>query len=172
MGMCATYYALTDGELAEYQSSLENDTEVYYELTDSLYETEHSLDLDKLWDGLHFLLTGFASYDDDESVKTPEQNALYQGFFGQEHWDTDFVMTGVVNHSEMANIVKALESVDIDERLNHVDFNDFTEKDIYPNFWGDVDDGTIQMLKEYFLGFKTFYQTALSNGRLVLMVIR
>lgn len=181
MGIYASYYAIDDNKTKEYQTLLSsNDNAVQQQAFDDLfslrdnedYYKNHYLDLDKLWDGLHFLLTGCASYDDDETVKTPAQNALYDGFFGQEAVHDDGLH--FTDKTRVVDIVKALESIDIEALLADIDFETFAEADLYPDIWDDIDDEMEEIcddFRHYFAKFKQFYQNALTNNRSVLITI-
>lgn len=90
MGMYASYYAIDDSQTKEYKVLLSNnDDDSVEEFFENLEKFDDGIDnedresLDKLWDGLHFLLMSFAIYDDEDEVKTPEQIALHQGFLAQ-----------------------------------------------------------------------------------------
>lgn len=178
MGVYANYYAIDDNQVKEYKALLlNNDDDSVEEFFENLEELddkigdEYYANLDKLWDGLHFLLTGFASYDDEDEVKTPEQIALYQGFFGTDPLNDEGV--SLLNADKVANVVNALNKVDIDELIEQADFAKFEEADIYPSIWDDEDeyDEIREELAEYFEKFKSFYQSALKNHLSVLIVI-
>lgn len=178
MGIIADYYALSDDELHQCREILQSedrgkgwfDFQKY--VSDNFYSTDNTVYLDKFWDGLHFLLTGYASYNDDPSNKSFEQIVLYDGFFGQmDVADKLDVSVRYISKFRVADIVKALEGMNIDELLKEADFNAFNEADIYPNFWHNIDDDMIGGLKDLFEKFKQFYQTALKNNRSVLITI-
>ena len=169
MGMYASYYAIDDSQAKEYKALLSNnDDDSVEEFFENLEELDDNIDdedfanLDKLWDGLHFLLTGFASYDDEDEVKTPEQIALYQGFFGTDALSDEGVY--LLDADNVANVVNALNKVDIDKLIKQADFTKFEEADIYPSIWDDEDecDEIGEELAEYFEQFKRFYQNVLN----------
>lgn len=179
MGIYASYYAINDNQANEYKALLakngEDSTEQFFESLEELDDNEEFLeenyaDLDKLWDSLHYLLTGFDSDDDHNANKTPEQLALYYGFFGTEELSDEGVY--LLTADKITNVVRALESVNIDELLEKVDFDKFRKADLYPDIWYNEDkDDLADELKEYFESFKQFYQTALKNNRSVLITI-
>lgn len=176
MGICATYYALSDDQLQACRTSIQGDAAVYYQLTGALYDTEHCMDLDKLWDGLHFLLTGCTGYDgkhyDGTGGKTPEQIALYDGFFGRTDLADGLDMPiRVLDKARVADTVQALEKTDIDDLIRHMDLAVFDEKQIYPGYWQHDADEMPDLFREAFCGFKHFYKTALKNGRSILVAI-
>ena len=58
MGMCATYRYLSDKNLKELKSYYGIEDKISEEIEDSHEEVELSLDIDKMWDVLHFMLMG------------------------------------------------------------------------------------------------------------------
>lgn len=86
--------------------------------------------LDKMWDGLHFLLTGVsaASPRDDDPLS---ESVVGVHVFGGE----DFV--GCTENDELQTIIEALESLDRDEVIGAADFTAFAKAGIYPNIWDD-----------------------------------
>lgn len=180
MGMLASYHALTDQQMVQAKEILSNPSDDsvidFMEFVNGFDDTEHYADLDKLWDGLHFLLTRFGRIQSQSNHQTPAQIALYQGFFGQDTLTSEFVVSMPIrflDKSKVADVVFALERIDIDGLLADVDFLDFDKADIYPNFWANLDDKEqmCAMLKDCFAQFRQFYQTALKNNRSVLIII-
>lgn len=180
MGIYASYYAVSEKQASDCQSWLMSENkdiqqkafdELFSLVDDEAYRQNHYFDLDKLWDGLHFLLTGCASYDDDESIKTPAQNALYMGFFGQEPLSDDGI--SLLNADKVADVVSALNQIDIDKLLDNVDFEKFSEAELYPSIWEYEDEyeEICDELRYYFENFKQFYQNTLKNNRSVFIFI-
>lgn len=174
MGIYASYYAIDESQVNKYKTLLANNdddsTEDFFESLEEIEDDTNYTDLEKLWDGLHFLLTGFASYDDENDNKTSEQIALYDGFFGSEPLNDEGV--SLLNADKVADVVNALNHIDIDKLLEDVDFDDFTKADLYPDIWYNEDKEDLSdELKAYFINFKQFYENALKNGRSVLIVI-
>ena len=168
MGMLASYHALTDEQMTqakEILSSSSDDSAIdFMEFVNEFDDTEHYADLDKLCDGLYFLLTRFGRAQSQSNNQTPAQIAMYQGFFGQDTLTSEFALSMPIrflDKSKVADVVLALERIDIDSLLADVDFLDFDKADIYPNFWGNLDDKQkmCAMLKDCFAEFKNFYQT-------------
>lgn len=129
MGMLACYMSLSD-ELADELCTFEND-----EIIDKVEEiAEKNLcpvyEMDKLWNGLHFLLTG-------TSASTPiEGNHLSEAIVGVHVLDTkDFI--GVIGSDELHPIIKELEGVNIDKLHESFKPSILKKKKIYPNIWSD-----------------------------------
>ncbi|AWY20791.1 YfbM family protein [Moraxella bovis] len=176
MGIYASYYAVDDNQVKEFKALLSEDdddnVELFFECLEEFEDDdneENYTDLDKLWDGLHVLLTGFNSDDEYNANKTPEQLALYYGFFGQETLNEEVYL---LNADKVIDVVNALNKINIDELLYNVNFDDFGKADLYPDIWYNEDkDDLTDELKEYFETLKQFYQNALKNNRSVLITI-
>lgn len=86
--------------------------------------------LDKMWDGLHFLLTGV-------SASSPvEDDKLSEAVVGVHVFDSEEFI-GCTELDELPDIIAALEGVSLPELLGEVDFGAFDRAGIYPNIWTD-----------------------------------
>lgn len=179
MGICIDYYAIDDEKINELKSWLSSGDDsilqkVFNELRslqdDESYLNSYYLDLEKLWDGLHFLLTGFTSNDTDKTIKTPAQNAIYDGCFGQVHLHDKGVSFN--DKHCIRDIVQALNEINIDELLAKVDFDKFSEASLYPDIWfNDDKEYLVEDLRICFENFKQFYQNVFKNNLSVLVVL-
>ncbi|KJL29895.1 YfbM family protein [Microbacterium oxydans] len=86
--------------------------------------------LDKMWDGLHFLLAGApaASPLDDDPLS---ESIVGVHVFGGD----DFV--GCTENDELLPIIEALDALDRDAVIAAADFTAFSDAGIYPNIWRD-----------------------------------
>lgn len=86
--------------------------------------------LDKMWDGLHYLLTGVSAVSprDDDPLS---ESVVGVHVFGGD----DFV--GCTENDELRAIIDALEALDRESLLDAVDFTAFADAGIYPNIWAD-----------------------------------
>jgi len=84
--------------------------------------------LDKLWDGLHFLLTG-------RSASTPiDGDPLSEAVVGVHVFEgEDYV--GCTEHDELPGIIAALEAVDLPALLATTRFETFAAAEVYPAIW-------------------------------------
>ncbi|WP_249962525.1 DUF1877 family protein [Histophilus somni] len=76
MGMRANYQYLSNENLRELKSFNEENDEIFEELEDGNEEAKILLDLDKMWDALHFVLTGV------NSLEPIENNPLSEAVVG------------------------------------------------------------------------------------------
>lgn len=86
--------------------------------------------LDKMWDGLHYLLTGASA------VSPRDDDPLSESVVGVHVFDgDDFV--GCTENDELHAIIDALEALDREALLAAADFAEFADAGIYPNIWED-----------------------------------
>ena len=87
----------------------------------------------KLWDALHFVLTGKGSDDADAAnllSKAMIGNILRQDEEAGEH-------IGWIGDTETAEVAKALSQADFAALLDGKTAADFQNNQIYPDIWGD-----------------------------------
>ena len=71
MGMIANYQYLSDNELSQIVPDSRQEEELFDLVEDSTNENEMLIDIDKMWDALVFVLTGFSSSEflDDNPLR-------------------------------------------------------------------------------------------------------
>ena len=121
--------------------------------------------IDKLWDGLHFLLTGVSAQE------TIENDPLSEAIVGTKIFDCeDFIAYTYPNH--IKDIVDALNKADIEVLIESMDLSKFRKAKIYPNIWVKKDEKQLKAeLKKEFLNLKAFYENALNSQTGVLVSI-
>ncbi len=161
--MTAGYLAIDD-ETLNRLTDLDED-----ELTEALEELAEQpsgpqADLDKMWDGLHFLLTG-------ESASDPiEDDPLSEAVVGVDALsEEDFV--GAVPGERVAALATALEQVNIEELLSAADFSAFEAADLYPEIWTDDPAQLRKELRQAFTELRGFYRAAQAGGHNVVVSI-
>jgi len=140
-------------------------TLLYGDLDDEDAEMpDTELDLNKLWHGLHYLLTGTAWEIGDGA------GAAILG--GEEIGEDGGYGPARLLDAETVRVVStALDTLDIDTLRARFDADAMTAADIYPNVWarnvGDFDSD----LAPAFADLCRFYRTAAANGQAVLLAI-
>jgi len=113
--------------------------------------------LDKLWDGLHFLLTGV-------SASTPiDGSPLSEAVVGVHVFDSDDFI-GCTEQDELAAIIAALDAVDVDALLAAADFTAFSEAGLYPSIWDGDDDSLRRELSAAFTTLCQIHRRAAAEG--------
>lgn len=167
--MIANYYAVTPQRLKEI-INLVDEAESEQEIIEQLEaigeeDTTTVLDIDQLWDGLHFLLTGVTS--NNPIVDNP----LSEAVVGISVADTDDFIA-LIEHKEIEKISKALQSVDISKLINEMDVKSFEKAKIYPNIWKEEEKAMLQEeMLNTFNNLKDFYSQVLDKQQSVLVTI-
>ena len=98
------------------------------------------LDIDKMWDVLHFVLTGVSA---DHRI---DDNPLSQAVLGVTSIEDLSDYMAYTEHSQIADIVAALEQFDMDQALESFDMTACKEAELYPNIWDyDEEEEEIQI---------------------------
>ena len=123
-----------------------------------------TLYLDKMWDGLHFLMTGV-------SASSPiEGDPLSEAVVGVHVFDSeDFV--GCTEVDELPGIIAALKAVSPAALLDSVDFSAFARAEIYPNTWTDERAALAAELSAAFAELLDFHRAALAAERHLIVSI-
>ncbi len=152
MGLQAVYIAVTNDEVEQLQQIADND-----ELIEELEELQEDdncklINIDKLWDGLHFLLTGVSA---SEPI---ENNELSEFIVGVDSvlYEDEFVAFS--SKKDVQRIVKMIDKINFDAFAEKFNPNEFIQAEIYPNIWQDDKNELFAQMKEHFIGLKIFYQ--------------
>ena len=112
--------------------------------------------MDKLWDAMHFLLTGVSA------SKPIEGNHLSEAIIGVHVFDTDEdVFVSCSEYNELPDIVATLQEVDMEKQKEKFKTSVFKKAKIYPDIWVHKDKESLwqELLAEY-NGVLSFYQKA------------
>ena len=92
-------------------------------------DDELLLDIDKMWDVLHFVLTGVSTDHKDDN------NPLSQAVLGITAVEELSDYLAYTEHDKLADIVAALEQFDMEQALESFDMAACKEAELYPNIW-------------------------------------
>ncbi len=161
-------YMMVDDNTLDSLFALDNDD--LLEKVNELEEAGTALYcMDKLWDGLHFLLTG-------ASASTPvEGDELSEAIVGIEMFNEDDEAADFIastEATELPDIIAAMKDVDIEKLAQSADFSEFREKEIYPDIWYDEDAISLkQELVQEFNNLLAFYEKAEKQNANILVSI-
>ena len=170
MGIIANYQYLSDANLQELKSFYAEEDDIFEEVEDWNDEAEILLDIDKMWDVLHFVLTGVST--DEPQAENPLSEAIL-GVLPAEDLD-DYV--AVTEKDRVAEILSALKSFDIEEALGKFDMEACKEAGLYPNIWDKDDeelaDELLDEIEDCYNGLITFYTMVLeAEGNVVVTIL-
>lgn len=167
MGIIANYQYLSDRNLKEMKVFYNEAVEDIDDVKDGNDDIEIKLDMDKMWDALHFVLTGVGK---DEAI---ENNHLSEAVFGVNSIKNSQEYIAYTQKSKVKDIVLALEDFDIEKALENLNMNRFKKANIYPNIWDYEEDADKirEELMTYFQRLRDFYKKILEvNGNVVIII--
>ena len=162
MGMIANYQSTTDIELEKFMCF--DDVEEAQE-----NENVEICDIDKMWDALHFLLTGKSA---GESV---EDNLISEAIVGQFNISGEEIEEFIsgTKSDRVKEIAKALQELDFKTYIDKFDMSAFRQNDIYPDIWEyeEEADEIKDELRISFESLKKFYEKMAEQESAVLVSI-
>lgn len=159
MGIQAVYISVKD-EVVEKLQQLSSE-DLLNELEEIQEKTNRHIDIGKIWDGLHFILTGVSS---SEPIEDNELSEFIIGTY--VILEDEFI--GFSSKEDVKRILNKINELNFDHFKK--DFNPtlLAEQNIYPNIWTEEDKGILfAELKTSFEGLKTFYQKSIDLNIIV-----
>ena len=167
MGMIANYQYLSDNELSQIKrySCQEEDlldlVEDYPEGNDTL------IDIDKMWDALLFIMTGFSSSEfmDDDPLR--------EAVLGVTPLENVSEYIAYTEKPKIAEIVQALDNFDMDRALADFSMEACKKADLYPDIWDylEEEEEIKDDIRTSFVKMKDFYKKILDFKGNVLVTI-
>ena len=167
MGIIANYQYLSDANLQELKSFYAEEGDIFEEVEDWNDEAEILLDIDKMWDALHFVLTGVSC------IEPIKNNPLSEAVVGVFSIDGIEEYISYIEKSRIKDIVFALDNFDIEKALETFNMEECKEAELYPNIWGyeEETDEIKEEIMDYFQDMKDFYKQVLEEDGNVLVTI-
>lgn len=167
MGLIANYTCVSDANLKELKGLGSSEEDLFETVEAWSDEDEFLLDIDKMWDALHFVLTGVGA---DHRI---DDNPLSQAVLGVTSIENLSEYMAYTEHSKIADIVAALEQFDMEQALESFDMKACKEAELYPNIW-DYDEEEEEIIDELLHDFeqmKRFYKQVLeANGHVLVSI--
>lgn len=114
MGMIANYQYLPDDKLKQIKLLSNEENDLLDLAEDYAEEYEIFLDIDKMWDALVFVLTGFSSSE------FLDDNPLREAVLGVTPLEDVSEYIAYTEKTKIAEIVEALESFDMDRAMTEL----------------------------------------------------
>ena len=167
MGMIANYQYLSDDKLKQIKL-LSNEENDLLDLAENYAEEyEIFLDIDKMWDALIFVLTGFSSSEflDDKPLR--------EAVLGVTPLEEVSEYIAYTEKNKIAEIVEALESFDMDSAMGNFSMEACKKADLYPNIWDylEEEEEIKYDISSCFVKMKDFYKEILKLSGNVLVTI-
>ncbi len=165
MGMIANYQEVNEEMLDELMQC--NDL---FEKIEELQEAGgiEIYDMDKMWDALHFLLTG------KSASKPIVDDLISEAIVGTEVFseETDDYIAYILA-DRVCEIAQKLKEIEISTYLKKFDMKKFSRRNIYPNIWTDENEKEEIMaeLADCFEGLSAFYNQMAEKKKAVIVSI-
>ena len=167
MGMIANYQYLPDNELEQIKGLSNQEDDLLDFSEDSTDSHDILLDIDKMWDALLFVMTGFSRSE------FLDDNPLREAVLGVTPLENVSEYMAYTEHSKIAEIVQALESFDMDRALADFSMEACKKADLYPDIWDylEEEEEIKDEIRISFVNMKEFYKEILKLNGNVLMTI-
>ena len=167
MGMIANYQYLPDNELEQIKALSNQEDDLLDFAEDSADTHDILIDIDKMWDVLVFVMTGFSSSEfmDDEPLR--------EAVLGVTPLEDVSEYIAYTEKSRIAAISQALEEFDMDKALKDFSMEVCKKADLYPNIWDylEEEDEIKDDIRISFENMKRFYKQILGLNGNVLVTI-
>ena len=129
MGMIANYQYLADNELEQIKGLSNQEDDLLDFAEDSADSHDILIDIDKMWDALVFVMTGFSSSEfmDDDPLR--------EAVLGVTPLENVSEYIAYTEKSKIAEIVQDLENFDMDSALADFSMEACKKAELYPDIW-------------------------------------
>ena len=167
MGMIANYQYLPDNELEQIKALSNQEDDLLDFAEDSADTHDILIDIDKMWDALVFVMTGFSSSE------FLDDNPLREAVLGVTPLEEVSEYIAYTEKSRIAAIIQALESFDIDRAMTDFSMEACKKADLYPNIWDylEEEEEIKDEIRISFVNMKEFYKKILELNGNVLVTI-
>ena len=167
MGMIANYQYLPDNELEQIKGLSNQEDDLLDFAEDSADTHDILIDIDKMWDALLFVLTGFSSSE------FLDDNPLREAVLGVTPLEDVSEYIAYTEKSRIAAISQALESFDIDRAMADFSMEACKKADLFPNIWDylEEEEEIKDEIRISFVNMKEFYKKILELNGNVLVTI-
>ena len=167
MGMIANYQYLPDNELEQIKALSNQEDDLLDFAEDSADTHDIIIDIDKMWDALLFVMTGFSSSE------FLDDNPLREAVLGVTPLEDVSDYIAYTEKNKIADIVEALESFDMDRAMADFSMEACKKADLYPNIWDylEEEEEIKDEIRISFENMKEFYKKILELNGNVLVTI-
>ena len=167
MGMIANYQYINDEQLNCLKNFDCERNDVLDEVEQWNEESEMLLDIDKMWDVLHFVLTGVSS------CEPIENNPLSEAVVGVRSLEGIEEFVAYTEKGRVADILAALEAFDMEQAMATFSMDACKKAELYPDIWDYDDEEELvkEEISDYFQNMKDFYREVLeANGHVMVTI--
>jgi len=167
MGMIANYQYLPDNELEQIKGLSNQEDDLLDFSEDSTDSHDILIDIDKMWDVLVFVMTGFSSSE------FLDDNPLREAVLGVTPLEDVSEYIAYTEKSRIAAIRQALEEFDMDSAMANFSMEACKKADLYPDIWDylEEEEEIKDDIRISFVNMKEFYKKILELNGNVLVTI-
>ena len=167
MGMIANYQYLQDKELEQIKGLSNQEDDLLDFAEDSADSHDILIDIDKMWDALLFVMTGFSSSE------FLDDNPLREAVLGVTPLEDVSEYIAYTEKSRIAAISQALEEFDMDSAMANFSMEACKKADLYPDIWDylEEEEEIKDEIRISFVNMKEFYKKILELNGNVLVTI-
>ena len=167
MGMIANYQYLPDNELEQIKGISNQEDDLLDFSEDSADSHDILIDIDKMWDALLFVMTGFSSSE------FLDDNPLREAVLGVTPLEDVSDYIAYTEKSRIAAISQALEEFDMDSAMANFSMEACKKADLYPDIWDylEEEEEIKDEIRISFVNMKEFYKKILELNGNVLVTI-
>ena len=167
MGMIANYQYLADNELKQIKGLSNQEDDLLDFAEDSADSHDILIDIDKMWDALLFVMTGFSSSE------FLDDNPLREAVLGVTPLEDVSEYMAYTEKSRIAAISQALEEFDMDSAMANFSMEACKKADLYPDIWDylEEEEEIKDDISTCFVKMKDFYKKILELNGNVLVTI-
>lgn len=165
--MIANYQYLADNELEQIKGLSNQEDDLLDFAEDSADSHDILIDIDKMWDALVFVLTGFSSSE------FLDDNPLREAVLGVTPLEEVSEYIAYTEKNKIAEIVEALENFDMHRALADFSMEACKKTDLYPDIWDylEEEEEIKDDIRTSFVKMKDFYKKILTLRGNVLVTI-
>jgi len=160
MSMIGNYYRVSREQLEELLKNPELVSEVVF----GKEEGPSTLEIDKAWHGIHFLLTG-NPWGGEPPLKYIVLGGKALGKKGLGYGLPQYITSGQVKEA-----AKGLSEISMDELRKRYNPDRFFDVDIYPGIW-DEGEEALDYLLGFFPDIVEFFESAAKNDQAIIFAI-
>ena len=167
MGMIANYQYLPDNELEQIKGLSNQEDDLLDFSEDSADSHDILIDIDKMWDALVFVMTGFSSSE------FLDDNPLREAVLGATPLEDVSEYMAYTEKSRIVAISQALEEFDMDSAMANFSMEACKKADLYPDIWDylEEEEEIKDEIRISFVNMKEFYKKILELNGNVLVTI-
>ncbi|MES2848645.1 MAG: YfbM family protein [Bacteroidota bacterium] len=130
-------------------------------------EDENLLDIDKAWEGIFYLLTGF-NLAEAENATPPLSWSFFSGQILDEEQDVGYGPANYCLPEQVKEVALALKNMPSNELKKNYDAVKMDELEIYPFGWAADTDGGFEYLSHHYECLRDFFEVAAKNDQAVI----